>query len=263
MNTIVNKFESMGARLNIREGRVPDSFSLDVRDDRNGQFFELLVNPQLDHDLRFTVVDVQPQDRHLLLQVRNAATQATPQKFLCGHDERFWFVAAVPERRRAANVEGAKEALKPAAVVAAQTHKRVKRKKRNKRRNKAFVRQGEWFFVPAPELKPKPMWILKNEPLSRGIRSKPHVVEELCRFGGETVYVCQAFPRGVRIERYRKMARKHPDWQWTTMTRDPQVYARGKVRHPDHKTIVLRGWHRVLMNTENESQAMRQVVFLD
>jgi hypothetical protein len=42
-----------------------------------------------------------------------------------------------------------------------------------------------------------------------------------------------------------------------------QAYACGKVRHPDHKTIRLDVWHRVLMNTENEAPAMRHLVFLD
>jgi hypothetical protein len=28
------------------------------------------------------------------------------------------------------------------------------------------------------------------------------------------------------------------------------VFARGAVRHPDHKTIELRGWYRVVKNLE-------------
>ena len=47
------------------------------------------------------------------------------------------------------------------------------------------------------------------------------------------------------------------------MVRDADVYARGRVWHADHKTITLRGWHRVLMNTEGQSLAMRNVAFLD
>jgi hypothetical protein len=47
------------------------------------------------------------------------------------------------------------------------------------------------------------------------------------------------------------------------MTRDPELFARGTVRHPDHATITLHGWHRVVMNTEHQSSAMRHVVFLD
>jgi hypothetical protein len=47
------------------------------------------------------------------------------------------------------------------------------------------------------------------------------------------------------------------------MMRDPELYAKGAVRHPDHNTIVLHGWHRVLMNTEHEARAMRHVAFID
>ena len=47
------------------------------------------------------------------------------------------------------------------------------------------------------------------------------------------------------------------------MRRDMKVYVRGRVRHPDHKTVYLDGWHEVFTNTENESFAVRNVVFLD
>ncbi len=47
------------------------------------------------------------------------------------------------------------------------------------------------------------------------------------------------------------------------MTRDPELYAKGAVRHPDHATITLRDWHRVLVNTERGARAMRHVAFLD
>jgi hypothetical protein len=35
------------------------------------------------------------------------------------------------------------------------------------------------------------------------------------------------------------------------------------VRHRDHQTIILDGWHEVAMNTEQQAAAMRQVTFLD
>ena len=57
------------------------------------------------------VVDCQPKDRHLLLMAREGLTK---QKFLCGHDERDWFVAAVPGNTT--SVSDAKDRLRPAAV---------------------------------------------------------------------------------------------------------------------------------------------------
>ncbi|MDB5350119.1 MAG: hypothetical protein JWN86_1366 [Planctomycetota bacterium] len=53
------------------------------------------------------------------------------------------------------------------------------------------------------------------------------------------------------------------NWGWRVMQRNAEVYVRGRVRHADHRTITLHGWHRVLMNTENQSRAMRNVAFLD
>jgi hypothetical protein len=47
------------------------------------------------------------------------------------------------------------------------------------------------------------------------------------------------------------------------MQRDPTVFVRGKVSHADHATIFLNDWHRVAMNTENQSRAMEFVAFLD
>jgi hypothetical protein len=47
------------------------------------------------------------------------------------------------------------------------------------------------------------------------------------------------------------------------MLRDPELYVRGAVRHPDHATISLREWHRVHMNTESQARAAAHVVFLD
>jgi hypothetical protein len=64
-------------------------------------------------------------------------------------------------------------------------------------------------------------------------------------------------PRGVRGS--------HPGEQrnWSLQVRDPEVYAKGSVRHPDHATVHLDGWHRVSMNTEQHARAMQQVVFID
>ncbi|HWL09059.1 MAG TPA: hypothetical protein VNQ76_11670 [Planctomicrobium sp.] len=50
---------------------------------------------------------------------------------------------------------------------------------------------------------------------------------------------------------------------WVTQRRNPTVFVRGKIRHADHKTIMLNGWHQVLMNTETQAIAMRHVAFID
>jgi len=160
----------------------------------------------------------------------------------------------------------AKEALKPAEVLNAQAGKGIKAKAGNRRKNAAYVRQGEWFFIPAGGMAVDEKLVLANEPLSRGAGSKPHWAEFCYRMGGETVYVCAHRPNGVTLSQYKVILARKPKakgWGWRTMLRDAAVYVKGRIRHADHATITLHGWHRVLMNTEGQSKAMRNVAFLD
>jgi predicted RNase H-like HicB family nuclease len=185
-------------------------------------------------------------------------------KFLCGHDERHWFVCAVPERAGVRNVVTAKQALQPDFVQNQIVAKGVKSTRQLRRRNKAFTRQGEWFFVKA-DFEPPAKEVLRNERLSRGWGSKPHIAEFAYRRGGTLVHVHNRHaPMGFTEEQFRALAagvRREPGW--TRMMRDPELYAKGRVSHSDHKTVVLKGWHRVLMNTEAQARAAVNVAFLD
>jgi len=108
-------------------------------------------------------------------------------------------------------------------------------------RNPAHVRQGEWFFVPAPGVDPPLTHVLFDEPLFGG-RGRAHVMQ----------FAHRRLPHAQR----RRGA-------WSRMVRDPEVFAKGAIRHPDHATIVLRDWHRVATNNEQAARAMRHVAFLD
>lgn len=90
-------------------------------------------------------------------------------------------------------------------------------------KNDKTIRQGEWFFVPATEwdkaqveraLRGNHTVVRKSAAINHFIprAGKPHVVDEIVPFGA--------------------------------------LYARGAVRHPDHKTIWLRDWHRIVKNLE-------------
>ena len=187
-------------------------------------------------------------------------------KFLCGHDERHWFVAGIPESAPVGTVRQAKEALKPADVQIAQARKGLKARARGRRKNAAYIRQGEWFFIAAGDLAVNERLVLSNEPISRGAGSKPHWAEFCYRTGGETVYVCGRHPNGVTEVQYKVIlagSAKAKNWGWRTMRRNAGVHVKGRIRHADHATITLHGWHRVLMNTEGQSKAMRNVAFLD
>ena len=278
MGSDLNRFFSqMGARVRvienapdtrpgqIRRTEVPPQIVLDIRRDKAGEFFEIRKAAGGEQDL--IVLNVQPKDRHLLLLSRQFDGQGriqAKQKFLCGHDERHWFVAAIPESEPVSTVRGAKLALKPAEVRQREEKLGISEKESFRRKNAAFIRQGEWFFIPAEELAVDRMRILLNEPLTRGNGGKPHWAEECYRSGGETVYVSVNYPAGISAGEYKRLAdaeRKRGNFRM--MQRDAEVYVQGEISHPDHATLSLACWHRVLMNTENHSMAMRYLAFLD
>ncbi len=264
VNVLQRHFARIGARAQVRcldRLRTNGSVALDIVRDGLGELFDIRMLQNAPVELE--VLHAEPRDRHLLLMTRSESNEK--HKFLCGHDERHWFVAAVPENRAVSTVRTAIEALKPQLVIGNELRQRVRTKNRNRRRNAAFVRQGEWFFVPTPGLPVNEKLVLTNEPLRRG-GGKPHMVELMYRSGGETVYVCRKQPNGLVEAKYNALLSRKPEarnWGWTSMKRNPSVYVRGRVRHADHATITLHDWHRVLMNTESEAAAMRHVAFLD
>jgi hypothetical protein len=235
----------------------PAPVAIDVLEDRRGEYFDIEARPEVE----FEVLQIDARDRHLLLLTRVEGEKA---RYLCGHDERHWFVAAIPESDPVSTVRDAKRALRPEGVG-----------------DGPFVRQGEWFFVPSPDFEPGPLLpIRRNEPIVRSGGGVAHVADEAVRRGGTAVYVptitatdtdtpadleawSRSFGGGVSEKRMARLRVEHPHWSWTEMLRDPELYVRGPIRHPDHATVVLRGWHRVYMNTESQAKAMAHIVFLD
>ncbi|MCG3191603.1 MAG: hypothetical protein DIJKHBIC_00831 [Thermoanaerobaculia bacterium] len=269
-------FDRIGARVQVRNAVTPPSFRpfaapvdgfplLDVLHDRRGEYFDIrFLRGAPPADL--LTIDVRPESRHLLLLARSAGLgrqETTKLKFLCGHDERHWFVASVPAN--ATTVRSAMEALQPEIVRRSVVENRVRTRDRLRRRNPGFVRQGEWFFVPRPDLSVDERRVLRYEPLSRVSGSKPHVVEFCYRTGGETVHVHSLFaPSGIHDSAFRNLrpeCRTGPGWR--VMQRVAAVYAKGKVRHSDHSTVNLGIWHEVALNTESTTASGTKVVFLD
>jgi hypothetical protein len=269
---LIEKFERIGARAKIEI--IPDrwsprrrsfplvmsgSFSLDIQTDRKGEYF--LVNVPENKNLELEVLDVQAKMRHLLLMARQDGNK---DKFLCGHDERHWFTCAVPGAS-VSNVLTAMNELRPADVRDSLPFNSLKTRDRLRRRNAAFIRQGEWFFIPEPNLIVPERLILTHELISRG-RGKPHWLENAYRSGGTLVRVCNEYPTGQLEDEYKALLVQKPSavrWNWRSMMRDAGVFANGAVSHPDHATIHLRGWHRVVMNTEHLARAAKNIVFLD
>lgn len=264
-NELGKHFNTIGARVRVRPpepvrhaSRVPGrprSAVIDIRVDRRGEYFDL----QLPNDAEARVTHIDKGGGHLLLYLH---VDNEKSRYLCGHDERHWFVAAIPENvPGVTTVAKAKAALQPEQVRSATD--RLRNTARLRRRNQAYIRQGEWFFVPEPDLAPDPKGILRHEPISRGSGSKPHVAEFAYRRGGVTVYVNARHPSGLTQTEYERLSDAERRGAWNVMIRDAEVFAMGTVRHSDHATVHLAGWHRVLMNTEPRARAMRHIAFLD
>jgi len=236
-------FSRIRARLKIQEPRAWQSVKvrIDVGRDRSGEFFDIRCFEGAVPE----ILDVQPASRHLVLMVRDGDFK---NKFLLGRDERHWFAAAVPGDG-VHDVRTAIASLRPTEIE-----------------GRSAIRQGEWFFVPARAVSDEGAVIHRNEPLTRGSGSKPHICRELMSLGGVSVMVSAAYRTGVSLETYKRLIStdaRAKAMNWRMMTRDAEVYARGEVRHRDHKTIDLDGWHRVYMNRERFARHAPQIAFLD
>ncbi len=213
--------------------------------------FELTLSP----NTLAVVSDCRPDERHLVLSLQNPG--AKPERFLCGFDERHWFVAAVT----GTTVPAAKDSLMPRAVREVAERAGLRRADFHRRHTNAFVRQGEWFFVPAGEIETDPLTVLQREDLIRPGGGKPHVVDKLIRGTGEMVWHHATYaPNGFTNDEFACLlapVRTAPGWSRRLRVRDVgSVLARGAVRHPDHATIWLGTWHRVFINSEQRPASL-------
>jgi hypothetical protein len=119
-------FSRMGARVSVLEAatvlarfrRWPfpqdaPQIVIDICRDQNGEFFEIRTAPGSRQEL--DVLNSVPQEKHLVLLSRQFDAQGktlAKQKFLCGRDEKHWFVAAIPESEPVSTVASARIALK-------------------------------------------------------------------------------------------------------------------------------------------------------
>ena len=118
-----------------------------------------------------------------------------------------------------------------------------------------FLRHGEWLFVPAPGL------VVNSNRIRRhaAVHREAPVVVEFYRTGGEAVYFSASQRRVLTVPQYRKLLRQRPSAvkeDWRIRQRDVANYGRGTVLHPEHRSITLHGWHRILMNTGALAQSL-------
>lgn len=179
---------------------------------------------------------------------RDVETPSVARRVLLGMDESHLFVSQLPQAP-ITTVKQAHNALRPQAVSNTQ----------------GWKRQGEWFFVPATVGEQK---ILADNPdgccqqfkgatvhdgtttgRNRSTRSnKPHRADDVMYFYGDPA------SRPAKSPRPAPMA----------VIRPTKVFVRGRILHPDHKVLKLKGWHRVMLNLEViESSARGWTNFVD
>ncbi|MFO0614106.1 MAG: hypothetical protein U0414_16050 [Polyangiaceae bacterium] len=159
--------------------------------------------------------DVLREERGSLVIARR--TSGTVRHFLCGMDESHLFIAQLPSL--ASSVGAAHAALRPEVLDRLE-------------KTGPSIRQGEWFFVP-----------LSDEEHAR--------VDTLAK-RAYRVHHKKGIAEAARLSR---LGRQHvanevvvvPD----VASGEERIFVRGAVVHPDHKTVVLRAWHRTIPNTEH------------
>jgi hypothetical protein len=243
---IQKKFEEIGAKVLIEENNTTDTdFRMDIVDRKAEEVFSISMKK---HDIELQVLQTRKDIRHLLLMAKNKKLN-THEKFLCGLDERHFFLVGVDDNVR--NVDQAMSSLKPGFVNFRQKITKVKTKNINKRHNKAFIRQGEWFFIPYNKLYTSNLIVIKNHSLNG------HICDEVYEDVVENYFHHKHAPAGMLEWAYKKFLKKHPRIHprkgWTTSSSIFNLYARGHIRHKDHQTIYLNGWHIVLKNRQKHT----------
>ena len=257
VESIRRKFESLGARIRIA---LPGRLRVDVVRDRKGETFELDIPGDA---VSAEVAAACPRSRHLVLQVRtpNGTRRPEVSRYVCGFDERHWFVAAV--HASAGGIDGALQQLKPSQIRAQETLLGLRPAEARRRRNIVSVRQGEWFFVPAPEVVDVRPCMTYDVPLplrSRG--SKPHRVQFVMDLGMSENLSLWRTSSGrtvvLRYSEYLALIRLDPgsEHRYQYLSGLSGTYAKGWVRHPDHRTLHLAGWHRFMRNTERSHSSV-------
>jgi hypothetical protein len=204
-----------GERFVLFKGAASNRVLVQGRDAKQQQLVLMVEEPRRAFSVTLHRTAVTSQDQVLsqkgqYFTVRRW-TDGSKRHLLCGKDEQHLFVA--PLAARVSTVHQAHAALFNPVVKQAEA-----------RAGAEAVRQGEWFFVPARAEQlaviaaqaGKSVFVRIHVPVTDGQgarRGRPHRVDELVVIGAE-------------------------------------VFARGSVRHPDHKTVRLGEWHQVFGNRE-------------
>jgi hypothetical protein len=172
---------------------------------------------------------LQKDEKHVWI---SQTTSGRVRRFLCGMDEQHLFIAMVPDA--VTTVRAAHASLRDSRVDELEVKAPL-----------PTIRQGEWFFVAIPD-------------------AEQDIVEGLAR---------RRLPvhRNVGIAeaaKIRRLGRQHVADEVLIVPsmktiQDVAIYVRGAVRHPDHRTIVLRAWRRTIVNRESIEQPIEGIDWID
>lgn len=245
---LIREFERAGLGLELtREPIVAanaDIFQMDIRRGRGREWFRLWRGHE-SNEARVADADRGRRQLVLLVREKNRAfleripkwrlTPRSLQSLRAGDSARVvreegsdWII----ERRTSGSLRrflcGSDEAHLFVAQFEGGTtvrdaHRRLKPKEvleAERSHSGRTLRQGEWFFAP--------LSAVEGRVLAAALAATPYVLRRDESLGGNgRAHVAEAV---VLLE--------------------GRVFARGAVRHPDHKTLVLDGWRRVYRNAE-------------
>lgn len=194
----------------------------------------LVENMHRGRGLKGRVVSIEEYKHKPVAYQHEQKTSSSVRHYLMGLDERQLFIAELP--RAATSVAEAHRSLKGTAVTFAEG-----------RAGGKTIRQGEWFFVEATEeeketiqraIKLNRISIFHDRSIGQltGARrgGKAHIAEEAILLGAGPV-LQHGFPVREREE----------------------VFVRGHISHPDHATVKLHQWRKVLKNAERGNDSNR------
>jgi len=183
--------------------------------------------------------------------IEKSKAEARKRHYLMGMDERHLFIAELP--RPATTVAAAHAALRPNEAGSTTAH------------SGKVVRQGEWFFLlPSPA---------ESVLLEEGIRTNRVVAWRKTAIGpvfdgSPSEHALTAMSGNARVRQRQgnpHVADEVVILSGTIPAEGRRVFVRGAIRHPEHKTVTVDGWRKVLRNAEpiSNDQRQRRVAWVD
>jgi hypothetical protein len=220
----------------VRARVMEDStnFLMDLRttNQNTGYGQYIIIYPGVDTNIE--VLDVNKDFKQLILMIQEPERELKVERRVFRHKLGKWVIVTNkikndPEIRHF--LIGKDEGhlfvaqLNKNVLTVQQAHKSMMPSKLRKKPATYYKRQGEWFFVPVN---------------SFHIDEYDKVISNGLTVGTGRAHFAESYVVHKGIE-----------------------YVKGTITHPDHKTLLLKDWHRVYSNNENRKQLTRGLKWID